>query len=74
VVVLAGLAITCELVVWFKPVAGAQLKLLAKVDDTVRVVDPLVQIEVIPEVVSTGMGLTVMILVTDVEQLFCVTV
>ncbi len=73
-VVLAGLAITCEPVVWFNPVAGAQLKLFAEVDDTVSVVDPFVQIEVVPAVVSAGIGLTVMVLLTDVEQLFCITV
>ena len=70
VVVLAGLATTCVPVVWFKPVAGDQLKVLADGEDTFSVVDPLVQIDVAPEVMSAGIGLTVMVLLTDVEQLF----
>ena len=68
--VLTGFAITCDPVVWFKPGAGVQLKLLADAEKTFSVVDPLVQIEVAPEVLSTGIGLIVMVLLTNVEQLF----
>ena len=71
---LVGLAVTCEPVVWFNPDEGVQLKLLAVTEEALSVVDWPTQIELVPEIVTTGRGLTVMVFVTDVEQLLTVTV
>jgi len=70
---LDGLAIICALVVEFNPVEGDHAKVLAVVDEAVRVVDCPTQTAVLPLTLSTGFGLTVIVLVAVVEQLFCVT-